>query len=199
MSYTLDTLRKSEEERHKSNTKAAGSGFTFVRDTTPPKRKFAFGLILTSFMLLVAIILGGGWWWSQVDQVESTLTTNEEQPALITDNAVVRQDIKVASAPSKQEVAEPPAKISPSLKLSSQPVDEIPYLSEMSADFQAKMPDLTFSGHVYSPEPSLRMIMINDAVVREGDPVGTELSLDEITKNGVVIRHDETRFRIKLL
>jgi general secretion pathway protein B len=68
----------------------------------------------------------------------------------------------------------------------------------MGADFQEELPKLTFSGHVYSPEPSLRMIMINDTVVREGDRIGTDLSLEEITQNGVVIRHDLTRFQVRL-
>jgi hypothetical protein len=56
MSYILDALRKSEEDRQKRRTRAAGSGFTFVKDTTPPKKKFTFGLILTGCMLLAAII-----------------------------------------------------------------------------------------------------------------------------------------------
>lgn len=60
------------------------------------------------------------------------------------------------------------------------------------------MGELRFSGHVYSPEPSLRLIMINDQVVREGDPINTELLLDEISEDGVVIRYDQGRFRIKL-
>ena len=60
------------------------------------------------------------------------------------------------------------------------------------------MMELKFSGHVYSPEPSLRLIMINERVVREGDPISTDLLLDEIYQDGVVIRHDRGRFRIKL-
>ncbi len=68
----------------------------------------------------------------------------------------------------------------------------------MSADFQTKMAEFKFSGHVYSPEPSLRLIMINDRVVREGDPISTELLLDQIDEDSIIIRHDLDRFRIKL-
>ena len=81
---------------------------------------------------------------------------------------------------------------------SVQPADEIPYLEDMSTEFQQKIPTLNFSGHVYSDEPGLRMIMINDTVAREGDPVGTELTLDEITADGVVMRFQEARFQVKL-
>jgi general secretion pathway protein B len=68
----------------------------------------------------------------------------------------------------------------------------------MSEAFQTKMVELKLSGHIYSPEPSLRLIMISDRVVHEGDPIQTELLLDEIDQDGVVIRHDQARFRIKL-
>ena len=198
MSYILDALRKSEEDRQKSRTKAAGSGFTFVKDTTPPKKRFTFGLILTSCMLLAAIILGGGWWWAQQDQKENADTKIETQPVSPPDEDAVGQTIEVDSASTNLEVSPPAAENSSSPATNSQPVDEIPYLSDMSADFQETIPKLTFSGHVYSPEPSLRMIMINDTVVREGDPIGAGLSLEEITRNGVVIRHDLARFQIKL-
>ena len=68
----------------------------------------------------------------------------------------------------------------------------------MSADFQARVGELKFSGHVYSEEPSLRMIMINEAVVREGDPVSPELILEKITEKGVVLRLDQTSFKVTL-
>ena len=198
MSYILDALRKSEEERQKRRTKAAGSGFTFVKNTTPSKKKFAFSLILTSSMLLALIILGGGWWWSQKDLEETKVADREVQPAVSSDAAVIERDSEPAAAPAIQEMAPPAVDTSSSPAPPSQPIDEIPYLSDMSAEFQARIPKLIFSGHVYSPEPRLRMIMINDAVVREGDPIGAELSLDEITGNGVVVGYGQTRFRIQL-
>ena len=40
--------------------------------------------------------------------------------------------------------------------------------------------------------------MINEAVFREGDPIGIDLTLEEITENGVVLILDQTRFQIKL-
>ena len=198
MSYILDALRKSEEDRQKRRTRAAGSGFTFVKDTTPPKKKFTFGLILTGCMLLAAIILCGGWWWSHQDQIETADTEIQAQPVSPPDADTVGQKIEVDSAPTKQEITPPVGENSSSRATNSQPSEAIPYLSEMGADFQEELPELTFSGHVYSPEPSLRMIMINDTVVREGDPIGTDLSLEEITQNGVVIRYDLTRFQVKV-
>ncbi len=201
MSYILDALRKSEEKRTKSGTQPARPGFTFVKDSQPTKKnKFAFGLILTSFMLLIAVILGAGWWWSQKEQTVSEVNSTKAPPvkAVVETATETPGPLPAASPPEPSPTASgsksPPQLLVPSV----QPTDEIPYLEDMSTEFQQKIPTLSFSGHVYSDEPGLRMIMINDAVAREGDPVGTELTLHEITADGVVMRFQETRFRVKL-
>ena len=201
MSYILDALRKSEEKRTKSGAQPARPGFTFVKDSQPTKKnKFAFGLILTSFMLVSAVILGAGWWWSQKEQTVSEVNSTTAPPvkAVVETATETPGPLPAASPPEPSPTASgsksPPQLLVPSV----QPTDEIPYLEDMSTEFQQKIPTLSFSGHVYSDEPGLRMIMINDAVAREGDPVGTELTLHEITADGVVMRFQETRFRVKL-
>lgn len=201
MSYILDALRKSEEKRTKSGAQPARPGFTFVKDSQPTKKnKFAFGLILTSFMLVSAVILGAGWWWSQKEQTVSEVNSTTAPPvkAVVETATETPGPLPAASPPEPSPTASgsksPPQLLVPSV----QPADEIPYLEDMSTEFQQKIPTLSFSGHVYSDEPGLRMIMINDAVAREGDPVGTELTLHEITADGVVMRFQETRFRVKL-
>ena len=201
MSYILDALRKSEEKRTKSGAQPARPGFTFVKDSQPTKKnKFAFGLILTSFMLVSAVILGAGWWWSQKEQTVSEVYSTTAPPAKAVAETVTETPgpLPAASPPEPSPTASgsksPPQLLVPSV----QPADEIPYLEDMITEFQQKIPTLSFSGHVYSDEPGLRMIMINDAVAREGDPVGTELTLHEITAGGVVMRFQETRFRVKL-
>ncbi len=73
-----------------------------------------------------------------------------------------------------------------------------PLLSELSQSFQDELPQLDFAGHVYSDEPSQRLIMINSKIAREGDVVTSKLHLEEITPNGVILRHHSTRFRMIL-
>lgn len=199
MSYILDALRKSEEKRTKSGAQPARPGFTFVKDSQPTKKnKFAFGLILTSFMLVSAVILGAGWWWSQQEQEDSGVTAT---PAPVVD-AKAETPTEAAPAPAAQiPVEEPAPVINDEISMPELPVGstiEIPYLEDMSGEFQQRLPELKFSGHVYSDEPALRMIMINDAVVRQGDPIKADLVLDEITANGVILRLEQNRFQIKL-
>ena len=198
MSYILDALRKSEEERQKRSTRPAGSRYTFVRDNIPAKKKVSFGLILTACMLLAALILGAGWWWSHEGQQDMEETSVDVQSVENADDGAVSQHSEIIPPPSQQETSLPAAGPSAAPARSFEPLQEIPYLSEMSGDFQAGLPELQFSGHVYSSEPGLRLIMINNKVVREGDPVDADLWLDEISEDGVVMRYGQTRFRITL-
>ena len=198
MSYLLDALRKSEEERQQSLHRPAGAGFTFVKDSAPPKKKFAFGLILTSLMLLAIVILGAGWWWSQNQRVEPAVSADQAESGETAADQTSLAPAQSSPAPSQLEAASSAAEPASISSPSAETTDAIPYLSEMSVDFQTALPELSFSGHVYSPEPRLRMIMINNTVVREGDAVGADLTLEEIDEDGVVLRLHQTRFRIKL-
>ena len=198
MSYILDALRKSEEERQKSRTRPAGAGHTFVKDAPPPKMKFAFGLILTGCMLLAALILGTGWWWSQNSAPEPALPNSQVKPNETEEETYTEKSPGPSSVPSPEEVSTSDDDSGAPAGPTSQPATKIPLFSDMGADFQARVMELNFSGHVYSPEPGLRTIMINDAVAREGDPIGPDLALDEITEDGVIISLNQTKFQIKL-
>lgn len=199
MSYLLDALRKSEEERLKNQKRPARAGFTFIRDEAPSRKsKNIFGLILTSFMLAIALILGAGWWWSQSDTAVSDVSATAEP--FTAPGADMVKDKSPPPIPVQKTIPQPPSVVAEKTQAEppALPLAEIPYLTEMSIDFQQKIPRLQFSGHVYSPEPSLRLIMINDAVIREGGLIEAELVLEEITTDGVVISLSGTRFQVKL-
>ncbi len=215
MSYILDALRKSDEERKKNQTERKQSNFTFAnRGATTPKKKNTAALILTSFMLLTALIMAAGWWWSQDDQ-DRSLTLPEKLPEAETvientpdketsssaDEAVITAD---SAQTDKVDQVQTETEQQPFINNSTPPdaeiatTEQIPYLSELSSEFQAALPELKFSGHVYSPTPGLRMIMINNSVVREGDPITADLTLVEITETGLIMRLRDTLFQVKL-
>jgi general secretion pathway protein B len=57
---------------------------------------------------------------------------------------------------------------------------------------------MRFAGHAYSRDRALRLIMINNKILHEGDPVDVDLRLSEITENGVVLLYHARRIRINL-
>jgi hypothetical protein len=79
------------------------------------------------------------------------------------------------------------------------PSGALPELKELPLFEKSVMPEMKFSGHVYSQNPRLRMIMINSAIVREKEMVGPELQLIEITETGLIMRFKDTRFKVTLL
>jgi|GEM_PF-1933765 len=63
---------------------------------------------------------------------------------------------------------------------------------------QDDLRNMQFAGHAYSQDHALRLIMINNKILHEGDPVNADLRLFEITENGVVLLYHSKRIRINL-
>ena len=73
----------------------------------------------------------------------------------------------------------------------------LPYLHDLSPQVQAEIPKLHFAGHAYAMEPSQRLIVINGAIMREGDHIDATMRLAEITWEGVIIDRKGVRFQVK--
>jgi general secretion pathway protein B len=74
-----------------------------------------------------------------------------------------------------------------------------PLMHDLPEAVQKLLPPLKLAGHVYAEEAAKRMIIINNRICREGDLVENHLVLEEILWEGVVLRYQDIRFRIKLL
>ena len=66
MSYILDALKKSEEERREQEERQrlAYTPLT-VKSSARSRKPLAPALILSTSLLLSLLILGGGWWYSE--------------------------------------------------------------------------------------------------------------------------------------
>jgi general secretion pathway protein B len=61
-------------------------------------------------------------------------------------------------------------------------------LSELPADVRRDLPSVNFSGHLYSANPKLSYVFVNDGrSVFEGQQIASEVLLHEITPTGVVL------------
>jgi hypothetical protein len=77
-------------------------------------------------------------------------------------------------------------------------ISAIPLLQDLPFASQAAIPEMKFSGHAYSPNPDLRMIMVNTSIAREGDMITPDVRLVEITENGLIMIFKDTLFRVEL-
>lgn len=128
---------------------------------------------------------------------------------LFVENRIDPKNVLAAKSKSQpelpeQDVLEPAPLIAESETTSSLPPlpttneehRKIPLLEQMPQEFKQKIPALRLAGHVYAHEPELRMILINNAIVRENDMVERILILDEIIPDGIILRSEGQRFRI---
>lgn len=77
------------------------------------------------------------------------------------------------------------------------PKSNLPYLQDLSPQVQAEIPKLEFAGHAYALDPSQRLIVINGAIMREGDQIDAATRLTEITWEGVIIDRNGVQFQVK--
>jgi general secretion pathway protein B len=69
-------------------------------------------------------------------------------------------------------------------------------LAELPATISAELPNLLVSGHVWSEEPSMRLLSVNDRLLREGGEAAPGVRLQEITPEGAVLVFKGWRFRV---
>lgn len=127
----------------------------------------------------------------------------EKQPAVPVLEAGTGKTAPPAPEPeTKQTVVEPGplvaedlAALPPTTATDAAPV-RVPALEEFDDAFIQSLPRFTIAGHVYSDDPELRMILINNRVVREKDIVEKNYIIDEITPEGIVMRFGEIRFHL---
>ena len=217
MSYILDALKKSSEERRKHEAEREIT-FQGMEEEVHHRKKRSAGTTMLLFLFLAIITAAsvtGSWLFfavhktpEKMQDISGTMREpddagiagsppNHEPPApktqTITQTAALPHTPEPDS-PGTTETLEPKLTIP-----EPEPRKEaMPLLEDLPIGMQSAIPEMKFSGHVYSQQPSLRMIMINADVVREKEMVATDLHLLEITENGLIMEFKGNRFRIEL-
>lgn len=74
----------------------------------------------------------------------------------------------------------------------------VPTLGSMPADFQRRVPDLTFNSHIYSSSADARRIMINNEYLKEGARF-SNMVVEEITEDGVILSLQGQSFAVSVV
>ena len=72
-------------------------------------------------------------------------------------------------------------------------------IDELPANIRQQIPAMVFSAHVYSSSARQRSLVINDRFMEEGDSVTPELTLFEITPGGAIFDYRGYRFRTSII
>ncbi len=212
MSYILDALKKSSEERRRLQEEEAQQGTlplsSQVTQKTPGQNRLLVVLLMVSVLAFSAV----GWWFvSSTERSDGDVShpgpaiTPDHQPGQLKKTTAGPETVSTGRlAPLNTERAAAPEKSEPAagknLEKPLQTIAEtkLPLMEELPLALRAQLPEMKFSGHVFSPTPELRMIMINTSIVREGDLIDADLRLMEITRDGLIMSHSGTDFMVVL-
>ena len=224
MSYILDALKKSEQERGHGNVpdvQTVHSSSLNYRDDK--KAYWPYILIVAVLLNLVAI---GYFIMNQAGPAESTdattgntaNTVNQRRPAApvpvadetsqpgASEAASVSMpravsDSDTSAAQEREPVIEETATASASITEEPEAQVATTDSSEAIIDFydlpesiKQQIPTIIISAHVYSSNPLQRSIVINNNFMEEGEYVLDDLVLHEITPDGAVFDYRGTLF-----
>ena len=198
MSFILDALRKSENERQRNQTPGMANMLA------QGKRKGS-GIWIPLVALLVGVNL------SLI--IVMWLLSDEEQPTAIAAPATGNQASAISGVPdasepnrrlaeqlspaNQREYTATPAL--PTQTFSAAPYeesldDDIPTLAELMLANAISIPTLHLDIHVYSETPTERFVFINMSRYNEGSTLSEGPKVVRISKGGVVLRHQGQDF-----
>ena len=215
MSFILDAIKKSEDERQRSKQPDIHSLQNSGVYTVAPQRRF-----VRSFILLVALVMLIGicsWLWPKIQRQFTPQQYDPGQTRLAQGGLTQNQKSlhaggeKVAttqvpnSAIDAVEATVSNVALSTGQQSNTGASDALPprnlikELWQMPADFQSTVPDLKFSFHVFSTNPEKRTIIINGRRMREGQMVSSQVKLRVITETGVICEHKGQYFHVDVV
>jgi general secretion pathway protein B len=209
MSYILDALKKSEQERHQGSSphilSIHGQHSSF-KSSGPNKRRQTFWIVAIGLLLLsLCIGILFAWYQSHLGTdapgtvandppkvPEQQTSSNLTESDLASPVVIVRDQTKMlVDGPVVDMVADNPMDVE-----EQEFFESLPFLKDLPYALQKGIPELKFAGHTYSTNPSQRMIIINNTILREGDKIDSNTHLKEITWEGVIIDYKNNTFRV---
>ncbi|RLT90122.1 MULTISPECIES: general secretion pathway protein GspB [unclassified Ketobacter] len=224
MSYILDALRKSEQERQRGKVPdihGAGTETVVSGGKANPWPIITVTVVVINLALLV-------YFWFQFTGNEQPAAVSPAPQKMVSEPAlpefapappatptltppqpgagpVVSAD-KAPPPPAQTQRSDPqPAQMN-SLETGQSDQDDrvpsvgyLPQLEELPAYERDGIPDMTFSSHMYSSIPRFRSIIINGKRLKEGQYLNQELQVREITESGVVLSRGGTLFEVDVL
>lgn len=218
MSYILEALKKSDQERKRGDVPGLQTvHIPLAVESKSHRLLYVFiAVLLLALAFVLGLLLSGN-----NEQLATEVIQYDEEKSDVSRSMPLHQPANKESLSEQtvlktaQVIANPglPVKeTSPSVALSesaenvgkvihSQLHDEmdIPYLHELPEHIQQAVPHMGFAGHVFSSTPSSRSVIINGASMSEGDTIIAGLAVEQITASGVIFKRNGELFRVDIL
>jgi len=220
MSFILDALRKSENQRQRNTTPGIADARVSARSDKRSYWKVVVGvLVALNAALLLAL-------WLRPGEQAPTATVRQpasRPPAQSAPAAANRRLTQAMPSPETRTTTEPSSAVpapagSPSSSAPTRPPEttapayttpaptainssnapsqssSIPSLETLQLQGIITLPPQRVDLHVYSDIPADRLVFINMKKLREGDQLTDGPVIQEITPDGIIMTHNGSRF-----
>jgi len=218
MSYILEALRKSEQERNPEKVPDLSTHHPQILKTEKPR--YAYWIIAVLFLIIIGMMLFYFFYNKPAEQqvVESPVAetvpviSNDNMSKPVVDNnineaatfsgkivekATEQQKVPAATIITEKEVEQAPTfKVeAPVTKPAISDLDRaaLQDISELNYDFQRQIPDMEFSTHIYVSDGG-SFVIINGKTLSEGMAISRGLVIHQIISDGVVLEFRGRRF-----
>jgi len=195
MSYILDALKKSDQQRNIGTPPTLQVAQAMM---PAPKRPsiLSYGL-LAAVLLCAGVAIGLLRPWQAEQMPSETGPVVQRSPANISQQAApptmpASPDIPGNTA---HEIATAPVRQKPANPATNAQAQQVTSFDELPVQIQREIPEIAVQLHAYSSKPSERFAYINSKKLREGDSVMPGLMLEQITPDGMIFSYKGYRFR----
>lgn len=202
MSYILDALKKSDQQRQRGATPTLPSAQATM--AAPRQSSSVFYGVLAAVLLCAGIAIG----WLRPWQAEQPAQAAEPfaKPAMqkpdqtsITPSPELTE---MAGKPEQKLAAPNLAPVAPTFSpnepaspaTAEQELKTIS-LSDLPLAIQQELPAMTIQLHSYSNKSENSIVSINSRMLKEGETLATGLRLEQITPDGVIFSYKGYRFQ----
>jgi general secretion pathway protein B len=221
VSFILDALRKSENERRQGDT----PGIAATRYRVDQRRRNVWLPLVSAILLINAALMaflllrpsGNGSEPApvalppepikpppmasaarpapKVRPLSREVAPPDDRPAPVT--GLSQPTATSPAVPDKMTAADVPG-IPTASKTSMAGAESLalPSLQQLVLNGEIEMPPLRIDMHVYSPEPSQRFVFINMSKYREGERLKEGPQVESIDSAGVILSHQGRRFTL---
>jgi len=183
MSFILDALKKSENERQEQSSAEFSSVPSSSDNPNPARWLWMLGvLLLINFAVLIGILMKPSPTATAI--VENPSNSFEEQVADAVDNQATQAPVATETSSATLVAAKPVVK-----RTSNTSVAIVPTMDELALEGSLQVAPMHLDIHVYSETPADRFVFINMNKHREGSKTAEGPVVREIRADGVVLEH----------